>query len=73
MSETQSRFFELADRAWQGDRVVIFKDGKPYLDLLPCAKTYRVRTPGRLKGKIRLSADFDSASQSEFDEFDLQC
>ncbi|MEN2393266.1 type II toxin-antitoxin system Phd/YefM family antitoxin [Pseudomonas halotolerans] len=46
-------------RAWQGDGVVITKAGKPYLDQLPHLDTLQARKPGRLKGKIRTSADFD--------------
>jgi antitoxin (DNA-binding transcriptional repressor) of toxin-antitoxin stability system len=44
--------------AWHGDTVVIIKDGEPYLNLLPHVDTSRARKPGRLKGKIRISADF---------------
>ena len=46
-------------RAWQGDRVMITKADKPPLDLLPHADTPQMRKPGRLKGKIRASANFD--------------
>ncbi|WP_185046020.1 type II toxin-antitoxin system Phd/YefM family antitoxin [Pseudomonas brassicacearum] len=47
-------------RAWEGDRVMITKADKPHLDLLPHADTPQVCKPGRLKGKIRMSADFDN-------------
>jgi prevent-host-death family protein len=59
MHEAKSKLSQLAERAWHGDKVVITKAGKPYLDLLPHVDTPRVRKPGRLKGKIRMSADFD--------------
>jgi antitoxin (DNA-binding transcriptional repressor) of toxin-antitoxin stability system len=35
MNEAMSQLSLLAKRVWAGDRVVITKDGKPYLDLLP--------------------------------------
>jgi antitoxin (DNA-binding transcriptional repressor) of toxin-antitoxin stability system len=60
MHEAQSQLPQLAARTWHGDTVVIVKDGKPYLDLVPHVETPRERKPGRLKGKIRMSADFES-------------
>lgn len=63
MQEAKSRFFQLAERAWQGDTVVIIKDGKPYLDLVPHVDTARARKPGRLKGQIRISADLDKTPE----------
>ena len=63
MHEAKSRFFQLAERAWQGDTVVIIKDGKPYLDLVPHVDTARARKPGRLKGQIRISADLDKTPE----------
>lgn len=56
--------------AWQGDRVVITKAGKPYLNLLPHVDTPQARKPGRLKGKIRMSEDFDSAPEDIIDGFE---
>lgn len=61
MHEAKSMLSQLAERAWRGDKVVITKGGKPYLDLLPHAS--RARKPGRLKGKIWISADFDKTSE----------
>ena len=63
MHEAQSQLSQLAERAWHGDTVVIVKDGKPYLDLLPHVGTPRARKPGRLKGEIWMSADFDKTPE----------
>ena len=70
MHEAKSQLSQLAERVWQGDKVVIAKAGKPYLDLLPHVDTPRVRKPGRLKGKIRMSADFDRTPQDIIDGFE---
>ena len=70
MHEAQSQLDHLADRAWRGDTVVIVKDGKPYLNLLPHVDTTRARKPGRLKGKIWMSADLEKASKDIIDGFD---
>lgn len=63
LNEAKSQLSLLAKRAWAGDRVVITKDGKLYLDLLPHVDVVSRRKPGRLKGQIRMSADFDRALQ----------
>jgi hypothetical protein len=49
---------------------VIAKAGKPYQDLLPHVDTPRVRKPGRLKGKIRMLANFDKTPQDIIDGFE---
>ncbi|MOA43876.1 hypothetical protein D3C78_1660780 [compost metagenome] len=49
---------------------MIAKAGKPYLDLLPHVETPRARKPGRLKGKIRMSADFDKTPEDIIDGFE---
>ncbi|UZD99809.1 MULTISPECIES: type II toxin-antitoxin system Phd/YefM family antitoxin [Pseudomonas] len=63
MHEAKSMLSQLAERAWRGDKVVITKGGKPYLDLLPHVDSSRVRKPGRLKGKIWISTDFDHPTE----------
>lgn len=70
MHEARSQLSQLAERAWHGDTVVIVKDGKPYLDLLPHIDTPRVRKPGRLKGRIRMSAEFENTREDIINGFD---
>lgn len=57
LHEAKSQRLQLAARG-QGDKVVITKAGKPYLDLLPDVATPQARKPGRLKGRIRMPSDF---------------
>ena len=70
MHEAQSQLSELAERAWHGDTVIIIKDGKPYLDLRPHVDTPQARKPGRLKGRIRMSADFDKPPEDIINGFE---
>ena len=70
MHEAQSQLSQLAERAWRGDTVVIVKDGKPYLNLLPHVEISQARKPGRLKGKIRMSAHFTKTPEYIIDGFD---
>lgn len=70
LHEAKSRLFQLGARAWQGDKVVITKAGKPYLDLLPHVDTLQACKPGRLKGKIRMPADFDRTPEDIIEGFE---
>ncbi|MNL37405.1 hypothetical protein D3C87_1595480 [compost metagenome] len=54
MREASSQDSQLAERACQGDKVVIVNGGAPYVDLLPHVDTARLREPGRLKKKAGL-------------------
>lgn len=62
MHEAKTKLSELGELAWKGDKIVIAKAGKPYLDLLPHKETPKERRPGRLKGKIAIGVDFDTVS-----------
>ncbi|WP_191630370.1 type II toxin-antitoxin system Phd/YefM family antitoxin [Pseudomonas fluorescens] len=73
MREAKSQLTQLAQRVWNGDKVVITKDGKPYVDLLPHVDSARVRKPGRLKGEIRMAADFDKTSENIVEGFERIC
>ena len=59
MHEAKSQLSKLGELAWQGEKIVIAKAGKPYLDLVPHRADRQSRKPGRLKGQIELAADFD--------------
>ena len=48
----------LLERVAAGEEIVLGKNGKPVAILSPFKEP--VRTPGRLKGRLKISADFDS-------------
>jgi antitoxin (DNA-binding transcriptional repressor) of toxin-antitoxin stability system len=50
----------LIDEAAAGEDVVIAKNGTPVVRLVPVRPTSRRRGFGALKGKIRVSDDFDA-------------
>ncbi len=52
MHEAKSNLSKLGEKAWQGERVIIARAGKPYLELLPHRNWGTNRKPGRLKGQI---------------------
>ncbi len=70
MHEAKSRLSELGDKAWKGKKIVIAKAGKPYLDLTPHKGTTKPRKPGRFKGQIRMSRDFDQTPEEVVKAFE---
>ena len=70
MHEAKSRLSELAERVWRGERVIIAKAGKPYLDLTPHRDVPVERRPGRYKGRIRIADDFDETPPEVLDAFE---
>lgn len=63
MHEAKSQLSKLGKKVWEGETVVIAKSGKPYLDLLPHKEDHTPRIPGRFKGQIELSDDFNETSE----------
>ena len=61
MHEAKSRLSQLAEAAAKGERVVIAKSGKPYVELVPCRAKERLPF-GWLKDNVEIGPDFDSAN-----------
>lgn len=70
MHEAKTRLSELGELVWKGDKVIIAKAGKPYLDLVPHRPERTPRKPGQLKGKISMTDDFDITPESVIDAFE---
>ena len=70
MHEAKSRLSQLGEKAWAGERVVIARSGKPYLDLFPHKEKRKPRKPGRFKGKIKMSKAFDQTPADIIDSFE---
>ena len=69
MHEAKSKLSALGEMVWKGERVIIAKAGKPYLDLLPHKETHEQRQPGRLKGRIEIADDFDRTPEDVIKAF----
>lgn len=67
VAEAKARFSELVRRALAGGEVVIAKDNRPILRLVPLER-HEPRKPGSAKGKIRMAADFD-ATPEDFGDY----
>ncbi len=59
ISEAKSQLSTLIKKVQSGDEIIIGKAGKPVAKLVPYDRIVEKRTPGALKGKIRISKDFD--------------
>ena len=58
MHEAKTTLSRLVDRVAEGEEIVIARNGEPVALLLPFKPA--ARRPGRLKGRIRMAADFDA-------------
>lgn len=70
IAEAKSHFSELVNRAITGEDVIIARDNKPLLKLVPISPVvHEKRKPGSAKGKILyLAADFDQ-TPADFTEY----
>ena len=55
--EAKTHLSRVLERVLAGEEVIIAKNGRPVARLMPIRGT--PRKPGRLKGRIRMQADFD--------------
>jgi prevent-host-death family protein len=58
--EAKTHLSRLLDEVSRGEEVTIAKAGKPIARLVPVTTSRPTRTPGFLRGKIRISDDFDA-------------
>ena len=58
--EAKTHFSRLVERAAKGEDIVIARAGRPLARLMPLASPTRPRRPGLLKGRIRISKNFDA-------------
>ena len=69
MHEAKTTLSRLVERALAGEEIVIARNGTPLVRLVPVVKTAEPRVPGRLKGQIWISPDFE-LSDKEIDDFE---
>ena len=63
MHEAKTHLSSLVERALAGEEIVIAKAGEPMVRLTPVVEDSRPRTPGRLKGRIKMAPDFDETPE----------
>lgn len=57
--EAKTHLSRLLDRVAGGEEIVLAKAGRPVAKLVPLRPEVKKRVPGRLKGQIWISPDFD--------------
>jgi len=67
--EAKTQLSALVDEAAAGKEIIIAKNGTPMAKLVPY-KTKVLRTPGKHKGKIWMSKDFDAPMPDVDDLFE---
>lgn len=67
MHEAKSQLSRLGKLAWVGEKIVIARNGEPYLLLTPYEQPQRVS--GLWKGQGWVSDDFDDTPQNVIDSF----
>ena len=64
IAEAKAHFSELVQKAMLGEEVIIAKDNKPVLKLVPLEKPKQMRKPGSGKGQILyIAPDFDATPE----------
>jgi prevent-host-death family protein len=66
--QAKTQFSRLVDRALAGEDVVIARNGRAVLRLVPLEPGLKQRIPGLSAGKGKISADFDEPLPSEIIE-----
>lgn len=63
IAEAKAHFSELVQKALLGEEVVIAKDHKPVLRLVPLDEAKPARRPGSARGQVEMAADFDATPE----------
>ena len=68
VAEAKARFSELVQKAVSGEDVVIAKDNRPLLRLVPLVAPGARRKPGSAKGRVKMAPDFDRTPE-DFEDY----
>lgn len=68
--QAKTQLSALIARVCNGEHVVIAKAGTPLVKLVPFDSDETPRTPGRYKGKISVTSDFDATPYDLIDAFE---
>ena len=63
--EAKTHFSKLIKQALNGDNVIIARDGKPLIRLVPYVEETQIRHGGQFKGLMEISNDFDDPLPEE--------
>jgi prevent-host-death family protein len=58
--DAKTRFSQLIIQALKGEEIIIARDGKPLVRLVPYTEEPEARKGGQFKGLLQMSDDFDA-------------
>ena len=68
IAEFKAHLSSLVNRALAGEEVIVARDNRPLLKLVPIESPPARRTPGSARGRVALADDFD-ATPDDFVEY----
>jgi prevent-host-death family protein len=68
IAEFKAHLSDLVNRALAGEEVIVARDNRPLLKLVPIESPPSRRKPGSARGMIKMAADFD-ATPADFAEY----
>ena len=71
ISEAKAQLSALIEKVMSGQEVIIGKAGKPVAKLVRYELSEEPRQPGALKGKIKISDDFDELPEDIAEAFGM--
>lgn len=72
ISEAKAQLSALVERVRAGEDIIIGKAGRPVARLIKYEHSHQARRPGALKGKIRISDDFDELPEDFSEAFGMK-
>ena len=70
MHKAKSQLSALAENAKSGERIIIAKAGKPYVELVPYVAPTGNRIAGGCEGQIWIAPDFDDTDPEIIADFE---
>jgi prevent-host-death family protein len=68
IADAKSRFSELVQKVMIGEEVIIARNNKPVVKVVPIMTSGKKRTPGSARGQIWMAPDFD-ATPEDFKDY----
>ena len=68
IAEFKAHLSHLVNRALAGEEVIVARDNRPLLKLVPIESPPAKRQPGSARGLVKMAADFDETPQ-DFAEY----
>lgn len=68
LQEAKKQFMKLVEMAANGEEIIIYKNERPFVKLLPITPSIQKREFGSAKGLIEMADDFDEPI-ADFEEY----